>query len=97
MDMRSLLEDYEQNHRSTACKVSHALGIPLIALSIPMLLVSWKRAIGFFVAGWAFQFIGHALEGKRPKFFEGPEYLVAGLVWWLRLVSLPIRMLARSS
>lgn len=97
MDMDSLLDDYEQNHQSLACKVSHALGIPLIALSIPMLLVNWKRAIGMFAAGWAFQFVDHALEGKRPKFFEGPEYLVAGFVWWIRLASAPIRRVAGSS
>lgn len=95
MDMRALLEDYEQNHQSMACKASHAVGIPLIALSIPMVLFNWRRAATFFAVGWALQFAGHAAEGKRPKFFEGAEYLLAGFVWWLQLVTSPIRSLAR--
>lgn len=95
MDLRTLLAEYEQNHQSAACKATHAAGIPLIALSIPLLLFNWRRAITFFTAGWALQFVGHALEGKRPKFFEGAEYLLAGLVWWLRFVSTPLRILAR--
>lgn len=91
MDLKALLDDYEANHRSFACKASHAIGIPLIALSIPLLLVNRRRALLFFGLGWGFQFAGHAAEGKMPKFFEGPEYLLAGLLWWLRLVASPLR------
>ncbi len=85
MDMRALLEDYEQNHQTLACKATHAVGIPLIALSIPLLLFNRRRALSCFALGWVLQFAGHAAEGKRPKFFEGAEYLLAGFVWWLRL------------
>lgn len=95
MNMRDLLADYEQNHQSLACKVSHAIGIPLILLSVPLLLVSWRRALQSFLLGWALQFAGHAAEGKRPKFFEGAEYLLAGVVWWVQLVTSPLRALAR--
>ena len=91
MDLNALLADYEQNHQSAACKASHAVGIPLIALSLPMLLVRPRRALLMFVAGWLLQFAGHAAEGKPPKFFEGKEYFLAGLIWWLRLVSSPVR------
>ena len=95
MDMRALLADYEENHQSFACKASHAVGIPLIALSIPLLAVNRRRAVRFFVLGWALQFAGHAAEGKRPKFFEGAQYLLAGFVWWLQMVATPLRGLAR--
>lgn len=87
MDMRTLLADYEQNHQSLVCRATHAVGIPLIALSLPLLLFKPRRALQFFALGWVLQFAGHAAEGKRPKFFEGAEYLLAGLVWWLQLVS----------
>jgi uncharacterized membrane protein YGL010W len=97
MDMRALLDDYEQNHQTVACKATHAVGIPLIALSLPLLLFNWRRALGFFALGWALQFAGHAAEGKRPKFFEGAEYLIAGLVWWVQLVGIALRRLALSS
>ena len=86
MDMRALLEEYERNHQTVACKATHLVGIPLIALSIPLLLFNWRRALAFFAVGWVLQFAGHAAEGKRPKFFEGAEYLLAGLVWWLQFV-----------
>lgn len=87
MDLNALLDEYERSHQSMLCKASHAVGIPLIVLSIPLLLVSRRRALLFFTAGWILQFAGHAAEGKPPKFFEGAEYFLAGLVWWLRLVN----------
>jgi uncharacterized membrane protein YGL010W len=40
--------------------------------------------IGLFVVGWAFQFVGHYFEGKKPAFVDdlvgllvGPLFLVA--------------------
>jgi uncharacterized membrane protein YGL010W len=95
MDMRALLEEYELNHQTTACKATHAVGIPLIALSVPLLFFNWRRALSFFVLGWVLQFAGHAMEGKQPKFFEGSEYLLAGLVWWLQLVSRQLSAISR--
>lgn len=94
MDMDKLLADYETNHQSAICKATHAIGIPLIALSIPLLLFRPRRALAFFGLGWALQFVGHAVEGKPPKFFEGKEYFLAGLVWWLRLVANPLKSLS---
>jgi len=91
MDIRALLNDYEQNHQSLVCKASHAVGIPLIAVSIPMLLFRPKRALALFGLGWVLQFAGHAVEGKPPKFFEGAEYFLAGLVWWFDFVTAPVR------
>lgn len=97
MDIDSLLREYEQNHQTAACQVSHAIGIPLIALSLPLLLVKPRRAVSLFLIGWMLQFAGHALEGKPPKFFEGAGYLLVGFIWWLRLVSPPVRLLIRQS
>jgi hypothetical protein len=45
----------------------------LIVLSIPLLVLSlwvdglWVTAVGLFVLGWIFQFLGHAIEGKPPE------------------------------
>ena len=91
MDMQALLNEYEQNHQSTLCKVTHAFGIPMIAVSIPALFIRWRLALLLFVLGWALQFAGHAAEGKPPKFFEGSQYFLAGLIWWLRLATAPLR------
>ncbi len=91
MNTDDLLADYERNHETLLCKATHAVGIPLIALSIPLLLFRPKRALSYFVIGWTLQFVGHALEGKPPKFFEGKQYFLAGLLWWVRLATSPLR------
>ncbi len=48
------------------------LGIPL-----------WQLSIGIFVAAWIGQFIGHAIEGKRPSFFKDLQFLMIGPIWLL--------------
>ena len=40
-------------------------------------------AIGAWVAGWAFQFVGHAIERKPPEFFKDWRFLLVGLRWWV--------------
>jgi uncharacterized membrane protein YGL010W len=85
------IEQYERSHTSTVNRVCHAVGIPLIALSIPLfwaaVLVggfSWKVPVAMFVLGWILQFAGHAVEGKRPEFFHDWRFMFVGLRWWAR-------------
>jgi uncharacterized membrane protein YGL010W len=67
----------------------HPLGIPLIALSIPLFLVAtvvpgfWRVPLGMFVFGWILQFLGHAIEGKPPEFLHDWRFLFVGLRWWM--------------
>jgi uncharacterized membrane protein YGL010W len=95
MDIKALVEDYERNHESIICKLTHLVGIPMIALSILMLPFRPRRALKWFAIGWTLQFAGHAAEGQMPKFFEGKEYLLAGLVWWTQAVAAPAKSLLR--
>ena len=44
----------------------------------------WTYAAGLFVAGWILQFIGHAVEGKRPEFFKDLRFMLVGVRWWLQ-------------
>jgi uncharacterized membrane protein YGL010W len=39
--------------------------------------------IAVFVVAWIAQFIGHALEGKRPSFVEDLQFLLIGPLWLL--------------
>ncbi len=42
--------------------------------------VSW--AVGLFVLGWVFQFIGHyAYEKKSPAFYKNLTHLLVGPLW----------------
>jgi uncharacterized membrane protein YGL010W len=50
------------------------------------LWVSWPVAIGMFVAGWIFQFVGHAYEGKSPAFLRNLQHLLIGPFWIVALL-----------
>lgn len=43
----------------------------------------WQIAVAVFVVAWVFQFIGHAIEGKRPSFFKDLQFLLVGPAWLL--------------
>ena len=51
----------------------------LATLSWPL----WLTSITIFVVAWIGQFIGHAIEGKRPSFFEDLQFLLIGPLWLL--------------
>ena len=78
----SFVDNYKSKHRHPLNRLSHSIGIPLIVLSVPLFFFNWRWALGLFVAGWVFQFIGHAIEGNQPAFFSNPLYLLVG-PWWL--------------
>lgn len=73
--------------------LSLALAAGMLPVSACMLaIVWWLDALGLplagvfaivFVAAWAGQFVGHAVEGKRPSFFEDVQFLMIGPLWLL--------------
>jgi uncharacterized membrane protein YGL010W len=83
------LAQYSQSHQNPVNRICHTVGIPLIVLSLPLFVLAiWWRHIWFvpvalFVAGWAFQFAGHAFEGKPPEFFSDWRFLLVGTRWWV--------------
>jgi uncharacterized membrane protein YGL010W len=83
------ITQYATSHQHPINRVCHTIGIPLIALSIPLFLVGlwvpgfWRIPLTLFVVGWVFQFIGHAFEGKPPEFFKDWRFLFVGLRWWV--------------
>jgi uncharacterized membrane protein YGL010W len=83
------IAQYAQSHQHPGNRLCHTLGIPLIALSLPLFLTLllrpalWPLPTALFVVGWIFQFIGHALEGKPPEFLSDWRFLFVGLRWWM--------------
>ena len=83
------ISQYGQSHRHPVNRLCHTLGIPMIVLSLPLFLVAllvdrfWTVPVVLFVAGWVFQFVGHAFEGKPPEFFHDWRFLFVGLRWWV--------------
>jgi uncharacterized membrane protein YGL010W len=41
----------------------------------------WSICVILFVVAWIGQFIGHAIEGKRPSFFKDLQFLMIGPLW----------------
>jgi uncharacterized membrane protein YGL010W len=87
LDERTL--EYAASHENPLNKFFHAIGIPLIALSVAMFAagfiqsVFWLIAAMMFVAGWLLQFLGHWIEGRPPNFLRDPRFLLVGSIWWL--------------
>jgi uncharacterized membrane protein YGL010W len=49
------------------------------AVPVPL----WSICAVLFVLAWIGQFIGHAVEGKRPSFFKDLQFLLIGPLWLL--------------
>jgi uncharacterized membrane protein YGL010W len=43
----------------------------------------WAVSAVVFVLAWFGQFVGHAIEGKRPSFFKDLQFLLIGPIWLL--------------
>ena len=84
------IEEYSKSHEHPINKLTHTIGIPMIAVSLPLFLVAifvkgfWIVPVSLFVVGWVFQFVGHFFEGKPPEFFRDWRFLFVGLRWWLK-------------
>lgn len=62
----SFIENYQAKHQHPLNRLSHSIGIPLIAISLPLFFYSWRLALLLFIAGWILQFAGHAIESNQP-------------------------------
>ena len=78
------LNNYKSKHQHPLNRLTHSIGIPMIVLSLPLFIFSWRWALGLFIVGWMLQFVGHAIEGNQPAFFTNPVYLLVGPLWLLR-------------
>jgi uncharacterized membrane protein YGL010W len=86
------IEEYSQSHQTRGNQITHKIGIPMIAASLPLFLIAipvsffvrwfWILPVALFVLGWILQFVGHAIEGKPPEFFKDWRFLLVGLRWW---------------
>ncbi len=83
------IAQYAQSHQHPINRLCHTIGIPLIAVSLPLFVAAfftrglWLVPVAMFVIGWALQFIGHWFEGKPPEFFRDWRFLFVGLRWWM--------------
>src|SRR5438128_9156848 len=93
----SFIDDYKARHRHPLNKLSHAIGIPMIVVSLPLFFNNWRWALALFVVGWIFQFVGHAIEGNQPAFYQNPLYLLVGPWWLIRRAAAAIGLISSSA
>jgi uncharacterized membrane protein YGL010W len=78
-------------------RLSRSLGFGLLLYNMLMIQLTalapqmtswplWKLAIAVFAGAWVLQFIGHAIEGKRPSFFKDLQFLLVGPAWLLAFI-----------
>ena len=91
--MAEWVRQYATSHQHPVNRVLHTVGIPLIVLSLVLGAAAavawpglWTTAVVLFVTGWVLQFVGHAVEGKKPEFFTDWRFLFVGLRWWVAKV-----------
>lgn len=86
------IAEYAQSHTHPVNRFCHAIGIPMIALSVVVFAVGvavprlWMVAALLFGVGWIIQFIGHAYERKPPEFMKDWRFFFVGLRWWMARV-----------
>jgi len=79
--IQEYIENYRRVHRHPVNQALHAVGIPMIVVSLVWVFFNWKIGVALFVIGWILQFVGHAFEGKPPAFLSNPKYLIIGPMW----------------
>jgi len=52
------------------------------ALYLVAVHLTWAWSAAAFVVGWAFQLVGHRMEGNKPKFLENLTYLAIGPLYF---------------
>lgn len=73
--------------------LSPAIAIGMLAafalMVIPLRLLgpnALPAAAVVFVVAWIGQFVGHAIEGRRPSFLEDIKFLLIGPAWLLNFL-----------
>ena len=93
----SLVDNYKSQHQHPLNKLCHVIGIPMITIAWPLFFFRWRWALALFVTGWILQFVGHAIEGNRPAFFQNPIYFFIGPVWFVRRIAQWVGLLKPST
>ena len=84
-DWDEWIDEYSESHTHPINKLTHTVGIPMIAISLLLIPLSlfvagvWRITLALFVFGWILQFIGHYFEGKPHEFLKDYRFLFVGL------------------
>lgn len=78
--MKIIYARWAERHASPLNFLMHLIGIPLTVAALPVLILwSFPWAAALFIAGYALQFIGHAIEGNK----SGEQLLLERLLRYI--------------
>ena len=80
LEFEQALLYYKNQHQSVGCILTHLFGVPMLALSLPVMLLNFRRGLTLFAAGWALQLFGHFyFEKNKPVLFGRSRSLLVPL------------------
>ncbi len=73
---------YVNEHRHPGNRATHMIGIPILVGTAVVGLLTWNPwlIVGGQVVGWAFQLVGHRIEGNKPALLKRPISFLMGPV-----------------
>lgn len=73
---------YRTQHTSRGVRRTHMIGVPVIAVAMPLLFARPRVGIPMFLGGWIFQIAGHRVfEHNIPSTHKGwITYQLAGVI-----------------
>lgn len=83
------LAHYLREHRHPLNRATHFIGIPTLLITplIALAMADWRVLVGGQVVGWAWQLLGHRIEGNRPALLKRPiSFLVGPLMVLIELL-----------
>ncbi len=71
---------YLHEHRDPRNRATHMVGIPILVVTTLAALLLWdlRMFVGGQLLGWAFQLLGHKIEGNKPALLENPVAFLMG-------------------
>ena len=78
------MEYYRSQHTTKGVRLTHLVGIPGVAFSIPVIFAKPRVGLPAFAASWALQVAGHKIfEKNSPALSKGFfTYQFCGLAFW---------------
>jgi uncharacterized membrane protein YGL010W len=80
---------YRSQHTTKGVRLTHLIGIPGVAFSMPVILARPRLGLRVFGLSWALQVLGHKVfEGNNPALTKGfLTYQLCGLAFWCEEVA----------
>jgi hypothetical protein len=87
---------YRTQHTSRGVRRMHMIGVPVIAVAMPLLFAKPRAGVPMFLGGWIFQIAGHRVfEHNMPSTHSG--WITYQLTWVIHVCEEYGELLARRS